>query len=133
MLRPSSIPGALGLRAGAFDNARTEGRVLGSTPSSITLVNSGLTSGLLVSEIVCTVIIGASPEVCCIGVEGCTAKAGVLAWDGADGGCGFLTGVWFTASRSLPSGVYSVVKCTGCIGAAAADAGMLDQSLEYDT
>ena len=141
MLRPSSIPGALGLRIGAFDSARTEGKVLGSTPSSTTLVDSGLASELLVSAMVCTVAAGASPEVCWIGVEGRATKVGGLVWDGANGGgWGFLAGVWLTASRSLPSGVYSVVKCTGCIGATGAagavgagGAGRLDQSLEYDT
>jgi len=76
MLRPSSIPGTLGLRPGAFDSARTEGKVLGSTPSS-TLEDSGLISELLRSAVVCTVVVGASPEVCCIGVEDRAAKAGV--------------------------------------------------------
>lgn len=90
------------------------------------------------SATVCMITVGASPEVCCIGVEGRAAKAGVLDWDGTDAGWGFLASVWFTASRSLPSGVYSVVRCTGCIGAtaaaaAAAGAGRLHQSLEYDT
>ena len=42
-----------------------------------------------------------------------------------------MTGEWFTASRSLPSGVYSVVRCTGCIGAAGA--GRLDRIREEDT
>ena len=117
---------------GAFDSARTEGRVLGSTPSSI-LADSGLISELLVSAVACTVGVVASPEVCCIGVEDCAAKAGVpvcCRWDGVDGGWGLLTGVWFTASRSLPSGVYSVVKCTGCIGGAGTERS--DQRVEQD-
>lgn len=122
------MPGAPGLSAGAFDSARTDGRALGSTPSS-TWVDSGLKSELLVSAMIRTVVVGASVEVCRIGVD---AKAGVpvcCRWDGTDGGCGFLTGTWPTASRSLPSGVYSVVKCTGCIGAAGAE--KVDQRLEY--
>ena len=111
------------MRVGAFDSARTEGRLLGSTLSS-TLVDSGLASELLVSAMDCMAVVGASPKVCCIGVEDRTNVPVCCRWGGADGGWGFLTGGWFTASRSLPSGVYSVVKCTGCIGAAGA--GRLD-------